>query len=98
MRKRVKLQHDAVRGWHVDLPTYAMIPGSCLPITATLIDKDGVLRGADVASVLALNPTVEVHCPDEYQGKQAGTLDAERIRKLYEGHPEYGKPSYTPKV
>jgi hypothetical protein len=90
MRKRVKLQYSATRGWHVDLPSYRMIDGTFEPVTANLMHANGVLPGARVAAVLALGPTVEVEVPaaDCRSGDGAVEIDLQKIHARY---PQWAK-------
>jgi len=96
MRKRLPLSHDADRSWHVDLPTYSMIPGTCLPITLGLIDKNGILALADTAAALALNPSVECDIPDDTPMTDPATIDAAKMRERYREHPRFKRPDWTP--
>lgn len=96
MRKRLALSHDATRGWHVDLPSYAMVPGTMQPVTAGLVFADGIYPSADTAKVMALIPSVEVECPAGYAETPGGPLNAALIRAMYKGHPIFGTPGWVP--
>lgn len=96
MRKRFPVAHSPARGYHVALPTYLMIDGSWLPITPTLIHRDGPLPAAAVAAVLALDPTVLVEIPNDYIDPLTGEIDVPRIRETYRRNPHYDRPDWTP--
>lgn len=98
MRKMVKLKHDVARGFYVDLPCCRMVEGSFRPLVAGKIQADDVLPAtvatpAQLAALLALNPTVEVDIPDEDCDCQAGTVDPNKIRERYpQGWGKRGVP------
>ncbi len=97
MRKRAPATYNAKTDtWHVDLPTYSIIPGTWQPITPDLIGDNGVHPTASPAKVLAKHPTVEVEIPDEWPLTADGQIDAERLRIMYRGHPRFGSDDFTP--
>lgn len=98
MRKRVPLVYSAALGWHVDLPTYEMVPGSVQPFhRAGLIERGEVLPAAPVAGVLGLMPTVVVLLPDDWPMRADGQLDAPGLRAMYRGSRRgHGRADYQP--
>lgn len=92
MRKRVKVTYDATRGFHVDLPSYAMVPGTFEPVTPDLVAADGVLATAKVADALALGLTVEVDVPDEDCDCEKGAIDPKKIRARYRAWRQRAAP------
>lgn len=93
MRKTLAVSFDEARGFHVDMPTYVMIPGTFAPVTDGLIGPDGPISGAKVADVLALGPSVEVDLPDDTPIK-AGKIDAAGLRKMYADTPRFAGAAY----
>jgi len=95
---RVKVQApDADRdAYHVHLPTYAMVPGSWLPLIPGKIDKDGVLSTQPDGKPVVLSPaelaqlTCEVLVPDDECNDQ-GQPDKAKIRQKYKGQPRWDR-------
>jgi len=96
MRARVRLQHSADAGWHIDLPTYTMIPDSFLPLIPGKIHKNGVTATTNPADPALNAMTVEVECPDNYAHPVTGKIDNPRIRAIYNGNPKWDRPDYIP--
>ena len=83
-RIRVPLVHDGT-SYHVDLPTYQMVPGTCQPIKPGLLTADGPAPAAAVADVLALGPTVAAEVPDVFLAGPSRQFDALHLRTSYPG-------------
>lgn len=106
VRVRVALRWDAKRGYHVDLPTASMIPGTFQPVVKNLLSADGPepekhpdgSPRASVAEVLALAPTVEVLMPAADVHPVTGKPSAAVIRERYRDHAKFAKDDYTPPV
>lgn len=96
MLKRFAVSWDAERGFHIELPSYRMVTGTWAPVTNGLIHADGVVPGAKVAAVMALNPSVEVELPGDTPTTKAGELDAVAMRVMYADHPKYGHRNFAP--
>ncbi len=98
MRRRAPITFTKELGWHVDLPTYIIVPESFLPITKNKIHADSIdpdFTGDDLAR---LKPTVEIEIPDDWPIKADGQLDAEKMRAMYRDHPRFRLKSYVPPV
>lgn len=96
MRKRVKLSYTAQTGWHVDLPTYQMIPGTCLPIIAGKTTPDGVLPTANPADPALNALTVQIECPDDYADPTTQKINPSQVRRKYKGNPKWDRPDWIP--
>lgn len=89
MRKRVPIRWNATLGYHVDLPTYTMVPKSWLGMKHGNVTVDGVNAKAKNHAELAPLLTVEVDIPDEYCNPDTGAIEAARIRKHHRGNPDW---------
>lgn len=87
MRRRVKLIYSAERGWHSDLPTYTMIPGSVLPVIPRVTTPDGVLAGVNPTDPRLATLTVDIDVPDALINQATGEIDIALIREVYRGNP-----------
>lgn len=105
MLKRCQLSWNARQGFHVDLPQYAMVPGTHAPVTPDLISADGVQAAPEgvglqdwADKVLALSPSVLCEIDDRYGNEALTDIDIDRLRELHDGHPKWGDDDYSPKV
>jgi hypothetical protein len=97
MRKRAPLHYDKTTGaWTVDLPTFAMIPGTFLPIIKDKIDANGILLAFTEEDQARYHPTVEVEIPDHWPKNDTGELDHKKLRAMYTEHPRFGSKGWTP--
>lgn len=90
MRKRFLLSFSKLHGWHVQIPSYSMVPGSFEPVTSGLVSVDGIESGAQPADVLALGASVLCEIPDDWAVDSSGDLDVVALRRLYRNHFFYG--------
>lgn len=96
MRRRLRLSYSTARGFYVDMPTYAMVPGTFLPVVAGVIDKDGPASGGDPTAIMGHNPSVEVILPDDVLLTVGGMIDAASIRHRYSSHHRFGLAAWNP--
>lgn len=96
MRKRFYLQHDEIRGFYVDLPTYKVVNGTHDPIVKGKVHKDGVDPSMSVADALRLKPSVLVDLPDSIELDTKGEIDATKLRRRYPSHCQHGDKTYKP--
>jgi hypothetical protein len=96
MRKRVRLTRDPNDVYTVDLPSYAMIPGTWRPVIPNKTTPDGVLPTTNPSDPVLNALTVEVECPDDYANPTTGRIDRDRVRTKYKGNPKWDRPDWTP--
>lgn len=95
MRSRIRITWSQQLGWHIDLPTYVLVPGSFLPLIAGLIHADGVDPSADPQDPQLASLSAECEHPDNYAAGAGSEIDARLIGKIYRGHPRFGSPRWT---
>jgi len=95
MRIRVKLKRSAEGLWFVDLPTFAMVPGSVEPVIDELTTPDGVLAVADQTDSRLQRLSCMVEVPDDYIDERTGKPSRVTLRLLHRGHPRWGLGNST---
>jgi hypothetical protein len=96
MRRRVNITRTTTGIYTVDLPTFAMIPGTWRPVLPGKTTADGVLPTTDPADPALNALTVEVECPEDYADPETRKIDAARVREIYKGNPKWDRPGWTP--
>ena len=96
MRKRVPLAIDTDGVVFVDLPTYAMVGGSVLPIVPAIIDANGILGIASAALIAQHRPSVLVELPDGFPLLSNGQPDAAALHAMYREHSRFGSATWQP--
>lgn len=96
MRKTLPLAHNDRFGWHVDMPTYAMVAGTFGPAVANVIHPHGIPHGTVPAEVLKHAPYVTVELPEDTPLDLFGNVDAAAMRHRYRGHPRFGSDTWHP--
>lgn len=96
MRKRFHLMVDANGSLRVDMPTYAMVPGTFLPIVAGVTHADGVAPGQAETAVATHAVSVLVEIPGDTPLMPQGMVDAATMRRRYREHHRFGSDTWTP--
>lgn len=96
MLKRLALSYSDTLGFHVDMPSYSLVPGSYLPLVADIIGPHGPLSGQDAALIKSHAPSVVVALPDHTPTDLLGHIDGAAIRRRYSAHSHFGSDSWSP--
>jgi hypothetical protein len=102
MKIRVPLVWAKSLGWHVELPSYTMVPNSWQPQTPGIIEGDVVIykieNNKNISQdekALELNPTCEVIISEEIANDTLSGFDIKKIRSLYQDNPLWTRKDAT---